>query len=127
TGRGEAVQLESAKVTGQFFSLLGVQPAYGRVFNESDDVVNGPRIVILSNRVWRERFNADPNIIGQSITLTEQGFTVVGVMPAKFEFPRGVDLWLPIRTTMAARATESYGATFLQAVGRLKPGVTLAQ
>ncbi len=127
TGRGDAVQLESAKVSGSFFSLLGVQPAYGRVFNESDDMVNGPKVVILSDRVWRERFNADPNIIGQSITLTEAGYTVVGVMPAKFEFPKGVDLWLPIRTSMNARATESRGATFLQAVGRLKPGVTLAQ
>jgi putative ABC transport system permease protein len=127
TGRGEAVQLESSKVSGSFFSLLGAQPAYGRVFNESDDQLNGPKVVILSDRVWRERFNADPKIVGQSITLTEQGYTVVGVMPAKFEFPKGVDLWLPIRTTMPTRATESRGATFLLAVGRLKPGVTLAQ
>jgi len=127
TGRGEAVQLESAKVTGSFFSLLGVPPASGRVFDESDDQVNGPKVVILSDRVWRERFNADPHIIGQTITLTEQGYTVVGVMPATFEFPKGVDLWLPLKATMNARAAESRGATFLQAVGRLKPGVTRAQ
>jgi len=127
TGQGEAVQLESSKVTGDFFSLLGVQPAYGRVFDESDDQVNGPKVAILSDGVWRERFSADPNIIGQTITLTEQGYTVVGVMPAKFEFPKGVDLWLPLRATMLARATENRGATFLQAVGRLKPGVTIAQ
>jgi putative ABC transport system permease protein len=127
TGRGDAVQLESSKVSGSFFSLLGVQPALGRVFNEADDQVGGAKVVILSDRVWRERFDADPNIIGQSITLTEEGFTVVGVMPAKFEFPKGVDLWLPIKTTMPARATENYGATFLLAVGRLKPGVTLTQ
>ena len=127
TGRGEAVQLESAKVTGSFFSLLGAQAAYGRVFNEGDDVVNGPKVVILSNGVWRERFNADPNIVGQSITLTETSFTVVGVMPAKFGFPKGVDMWLPIRATMPARAIENRGASFLTALGRLKPGVTLAQ
>jgi putative ABC transport system permease protein len=77
--------------------------------------------------VWRERFGSDPNIIGQSITLTEESFTVVGVMPTKFDFPKGVDLWLPLRATMTARATESYGATFLLAVGRLKAGVTMAQ
>ena len=127
TGRGDAVQLESSKVSGSFFSLLGVQPEYGRVFNEGDDQLNGPKVAILSNRIWRKRFNADPNIIGQTITLTEQGFTVIGVMPAKFEFPKGVDLWLPLKTTMIARAAENRGATFLQAVGRLKPGVTLAQ
>ena len=127
TGKGEAVQLESAKVTGSFFSLLGAQPALGRVFNESDDQVNGQKVVVLSDRVWRERFNSIPNIIGQPITLTEQGFTVIGVMPAKFEFPKGVDLWLPIKTVVAARQTESYGASFMTAVGRLKPGVTTAQ
>src|SRR5215510_13926888 len=127
TGRGDAVQLESAIVSGSFFSLLGAQPAYGRVFNESDDVVNGPKVVILSDRVWRERFNSDPGVIGQSVTLTEAAFTVVGVMPASFEFPKGVDLWLPIRTAIPARATENYGAIFLTAVGRLKDGVTLAQ
>lgn len=127
TGRGEAVQLESAKVTGSFFSLLGAQPAYGRVFHDSDDVVNGPKVVVLSDRIWRERFNADPNLIGQSITLTEANYTVIGVMPAKFEFPKGVDLWLPIKTTVSARQTENYGASFLTAVGRLKSGVTLAQ
>lgn len=127
TGRGDAVQLESSKVSGSFFSLLGVQPAYGRVFNEEDDRVNGAKVVILSDRVWREHFNADPNIIGQGITLTDEAFTVVGVMPAKFEFPKGVDLWVPIKTTMPARTTENYGATFLLAVGRLKSGVTLTQ
>ena len=127
TGKGEAVQLESAKVTGSFFSLLGAQPARGRVFTESDDQVNGPKVVVLSDRVWRERFNSDPNIIGQTITLTEQGFTVIGVMSAKFEFPKGVDLWLPIKTVVTARQTESYGASFMTAVGRLRPGVTTAQ
>jgi putative ABC transport system permease protein len=127
TGRGDAVQLESAKISGSFFSLLGVRPNLGRVFNESDDRSNGPRVVIISDRIWRERFNADPNIVGQSITLTEAGYTVVGVMPASFEFPRGVDLWLPIRTTTPARLAESRGASFLQAVGRLRPGVTIPQ
>ncbi|HKQ93738.1 MAG TPA: ABC transporter permease [Blastocatellia bacterium] len=127
TGRGDAVQLESAQVTGNLFSTLGAQAAHGRVFSEADDQVNGPKVVILSDRVWRERFNADPNLIGRSITLTEKSYTVMGVMPAKFEFPKGVDLWLPIRTVMDARAVERYGMTFMTAVGRLKPGVTLAQ
>ncbi|MBS1812750.1 MAG: ABC transporter permease [Acidobacteria bacterium] len=127
TGRGEAAQLESAKVSGNFFSTLGVQAAIGRVFAESDDQLNGPKVAVLSDRVWRERFQADPNVIGQSITLSENNFTVIGVMSAKFEFPKGVDLWLPIKTTVTARQTESYGASFLTAVGRLKEGVTLAQ
>ncbi len=127
TGRGEPVQLESAKVSGSFFSLLGAQAAVGRVFSDSDDVVNGAKIAVLSDRVWRERFNADPNIIGQGVTLSETSFTVVGVMPAQFEFPKGVDLWMPIKTVVPAEWTERYGGSFLTAVGRLKDGVTLAQ
>ncbi len=127
TGRAEAVQLESAKVSGSFFSLLGAQAAHGRVFNESDDVVNGAKIAVISDRVWRERFNADANVIGQSVTLSENNFTVIGVMPAQFEFPKGADLWLPIKTVVPARWAENYDSSFLTAVGRLKPGVTLAQ
>ena len=127
TGWGDAAQLESSKVSGSFFSMLGARPALGRVLNEDDDRVDGPKVVVLSDRVWRERFNADPQIIGQTIALTQQGYTVVGVMPPAFEFPKGVDMWLPLTATMSARAVTSRGAIFLQAVGRLKPGVTLQQ
>jgi hypothetical protein len=127
TGRGEPVLLESSKVTGRFFSMLGVAPALGRTLEESDDRVGAPRVVILSHRLWRDRFDADPRVIGQTIALTGAGHTIVGVMPAAFEFPRGVDLWLPISSAMNPRTTENRGAVFLQAVGRLKPGVTLQQ
>ena len=75
TDRGDPVQLESAKVTGRFFSILGAQAALGRVFDESDDRVSGAKVVVLSDQLWRERFNADPNIIGQTVTaLAVRGF-----------------------------------------------------
>ncbi|HEY6232483.1 MAG TPA: ABC transporter permease, partial [Pyrinomonadaceae bacterium] len=127
TGHGDPVQLESAKVTGSFFSTLGAHAALGRVFDETDDHVNGPNVVVLSDRLWRERFNADRHIVGQTITLNQQSSTVIGVMPADFTFPKGVDLWKPLLASMDARAVENRGATFLQAVGRLKPGVSLSQ
>ena len=127
TGKGEAVQLESSKVTGSFFSMLGTPPALGRVLNEDDDQMNAAKVAVLSDRLWREQFDADPQIIGQTVTLTGQGFTVVGVMPPAFEFPRGVDLWVPLVATMGPRAVASRGAVFLQAVGRLKPGVSREQ
>ncbi|HKC86784.1 MAG TPA: ABC transporter permease, partial [Blastocatellia bacterium] len=127
TDRGDPVQLESARVTGRFFSILGAQPALGRVFDETDDRVNGAKVVVLSDQLWRERFNADPKIIGQTITLSQQSFTVIGVMPPTFAFPKGVDLWTPLLAAMNQRAVESRGGAFLQAVGRLKPGVTLDQ
>lgn len=127
TGRGDAVQLESAKVSGSFFSILGAQASLGRVFNESDDQANAPNVVVLSDRLWRERFNSAGNIVGQTITLNQQGFTVLGVMPANFEFPKGVDLWKPLLASMDPRLLENRGATYLQVIGRLKPGVTLPQ
>lgn len=127
TGNGEAVQLESSKVTDEFFTLLGVQPAMGRFFDETDDRPNSSRVAVLSDRLWRQRFGADPLIIGQTITLTQQAFTVIGVTPANFEFPKGADLWLPLRAAMNPRTLENRNAVFLQMVGRLKPGVTIAQ
>jgi len=127
TGHGEPLQLESAKVTGRFFSILGAHAALGRVFDESDDRVNGASVVVLSDRLWRDRFNADPHIIGQTITLNRAGFTVLGVMPASFAFPRGVDLWAPLQASMSERTVTNRGAVFLQTIGRLKPGVTLHQ
>ena len=127
TGRGDPVQLESARVSGSFFSILGAHAALGRVFDENDDQVNGPNVVVLSDRLWRERFNSDAHVVGQTITLNQQGFTVIGVMPANFEFPKGVDLWKPLLTSMDPRMVENRGAIYLQVVGRLKPGVTLSQ
>ena len=127
TGRGEPVQLESAKVTGQFFSILGQQAALGRVFDESDDQVNGRKVVVLSNQLWHERFNGDPNVVGQLITLNNTSFTVLGVMSATFTFPKGVDLWVPLLTAVPADSVQNRSMSYLQTVGRLKPGVTLAQ
>ena len=127
TGRGDPVQLESAPVSGSFFSILGAHAALGRAFDETDDRVNGPNVVVLSDRLWRERFNSDAQIVGQTITLNQRGFTVIGVMPANFEFPEGVDLWKPLLASMNPRAVDNRGIVYLQAIGRLKPGITLSQ
>ena len=125
TGRGEPALIESTKVTGRFFSTLGVRPALGRVLDESDDRSNGSKVVVISHRLWRDRLGGDPLVIGRSITLTGEGHTVVGVMPPSFEFPKGVDLWLAFTATTHPHVLENRGAAFLQAVGRLRPGVTL--
>jgi predicted permease len=127
TGRGDPVQLESSKVSGSFFSILGAQAALGRVFTEQDDQLNAPNVVVISDRLWRDRFNADTKIVGQSITLNQQPATVIGVMPAAFEFPKGIDLWKPLLAGMDPRLLQSRGATYLQTIGRLKPGVSLTQ
>jgi predicted permease len=127
TGHGDPVQVESSKVSGRFFDLLGVEASLGRVFNESDDVWNGPKAVVLSDQLWRERFGSDPNIIGQSITLTQESFRVLGVMPRQFDFPKGAEVWVPFQAVASPQALENRQAGFLQVVGKLKAGVTLAQ
>lgn len=127
TGQGDAVQVESSKVTGGYFGVLGARAALGRVFDERDDVPNGPRVAVLSDGLWRARFKADPNIVGQQITLTQQSFTVIGVMPPQFELPKGAELWVPLQATMGPRALENRAAGFLQVLGKLKPGVSLTQ
>lgn len=127
TGSGEPLQLESAKVTGRFFSVLGANAELGRVFDESDDRVNGPRVVVISQNLWRDRFGGDPNIAGKSIRLNKDSFTVLGVMPASFVFPRGIDLWIPLLTTVSQENVADRTMTYLQIIGRIKPGVTIAQ
>src|ERR671926_1084616 len=127
TGRGEPVQLESAKVTGRFFDVLGARAALGRVFNEDDDRVGGPPVVVISDRLWRERFDSDTRIVGQTVALNQSAFQVVGVLPRAFDFPAGVDLWIPLLTVANPRGLEDRGVVYLQTVGRLKEGVTREQ
>jgi putative ABC transport system permease protein len=127
TGRGEPLQLESAKVTGRFFHVLGARAAVGRVFDETDDRVGGPAVAVISDRLWRERFGAEPKVVGQTVTLNQTAFNVIGVMPPAFNFPSGVDLWVPLLTSANPRGLENRGVVYLQTVGRLKDGVTREQ
>src|SRR5215211_151306 len=123
TGRGEPARLQGAVVTADLLPLLGVQPVLGRMFLPDEDKPSETgRVVILSQPLFQSRFNADPSILNQSITLNGVSYTVVGVMPAGFEFPiqnERVELW----TTIAADAsgqtpvTAQRGAHFLRVIG----------
>src|SRR5580693_2345603 len=121
TGQAEPVQIESAPVSHDFFRVLGVAPALGRDFTSSDEHVDAPPVVMLSDRVWRDQLNADPGIIGRMIRLNGHGWTVIGVMAPGVEFPRGAGLWVPLG--VEAEIVERRGATFLQAIARVKPGL----
>jgi putative ABC transport system permease protein len=133
TGRGEPARLQAAVVTADLFPLLGVSPLLGRHFlPEEDKPSETGRVAILSQALFQRRFNSDPSILNQPITLDGRPFTVVGVMPAHFEFPiqnEPVELW----TTIAGDAsgtdpvTTQRGAHFLRVIARLKPGVTEEQ
>lgn len=133
TGRGEPARLQGAVVTSDLFSVLGVQPALGRVFVADEDKPSETgRVVIFSHALFRQRFNSDESILNQTITLDGRPFTVVGVMPAGFEFPiqnEPVELWTTIAGDASGKSpvTGQRGAHFLQVIARLKPGVSEEQ
>ena len=120
SGSREPVQIESSPVSHDFFRVLGVAPVLGRGFTGSDERVGAPPVVVLSNRVWREQFSADPGIVGRLIRLNGEGTTVIGVMGPSVEFPRGAGLWIPLG--VEPRLVERRSATFLQAIARAMPG-----
>jgi len=100
TGRGEALHIQGAVVSADLFSLLGVRPALGRTFRPDEDklpAANGAFAIILSHPLWRDHFGSDPGIVGRTIEIDDRNFTVVGVMPAGFQFPiqgEPVDFWM---------------------------------
>ena len=130
TGGGEPARLQGAVVTADLFPLLGVAPLHGRTFTvEEDNPSTSGRVVILSQQLFQRRFNSDPSILNQTITLAGRPFTVVGVMPATFEFPiqnDPVDLWTTIAGDAEGKTpvTGQRGAHFLRVIARLKPGVS---
>ncbi len=127
TGVGEPERLSSVPVSENFFPLLGVQPELGRHFRPEECQWNGPKVVLLSHSLWQRRFAADPAIVGRALTIDAQPVTVVGVLPASFDFasvfaPGGhFDLFQPFPLSAE---TNRWGNT-MAIVGRLKPGVTL--
>src|SRR5436190_17059193 len=131
TGAGEADALDASFVTPDFFQVLGVKPLVGRVFEPNDNVKGAAPVAILSEAVWRRRFAADPGVIGRGITIDRTGFTIVGVMAQDFEYPYQADraeIWLPMITDpFVASLMDGRGASFLYAIGRLRPGASAGQ
>ena len=127
TGRAEPERIEGARVTANFFSVLGVSPILGRAFLPNEDRPQAGGAVILSYGLWQRRFGADPNIVGQQIVLDGAGYTVLGVLPASFQFaPMGkAQLWAPLRPTPNQLSLRFMH--WLDVIARLKPGVSLAQ
>lgn len=127
TGRDEPESLVGAAVSYDMFSLLGVAPVRGRAFVAEEDQPNAPNLVMVSNDLWRTRFNSDPNIIGKSILLNQDNYQVIGVMPAGFRFPVIPDaqVWRTLRPGLNPSCQR--GCIVLRAIARLKEGVTFEQ
>ncbi len=122
----DAVRLRSARVTADFFTVLGVTPALGRAFLPEEGAYGSHQVVVLSDALWRRQFGANPAIVGQSIQLNGTPYRVVGVAPPEMTQPQGVDLWSPLAFNPAERPPSRRG-DFLFVIGRLKEGVTVAQ
>jgi predicted permease len=123
TGNGEPEEIRGGQVTAHFFDVLGIKPMLGRTFSPAEDRVGQPLAVVVSNLFWREHLRGDPQAIGQSITLNEQSFTVIGVMPVTFHFgDRGTDELWPIKQMEDPHQRPPY---YLTVFGRLKPSVPL--
>ena len=126
-GAGDPERVETAKVTAQFFSVLGTQPLRGRSFLSEEDQPGRDRVAILSYGLWQRRFAGDDNIAGQNLILDGINHTVVGVMPADFQFPEPeIQIWTPMAFG-AKDLEENRGSHYLPVVARLKPGVDLHQ
>ena len=124
TGRGDPVTVESARVTGAFFDALAVRPLLGRTFLAADDREGAPPTVVLTHAFWTNVLGADPGVVGSGLTLTGVDFTVIGVLPAGFVFPRGVDVFTALGTRPGLANNRT---VFLKVVGRLRPGVSREQ
>jgi putative ABC transport system permease protein len=101
-GEGDPVRVPYTAVTASFFETLGARPLLGRTFRPNDDVPNAPGVVVLNHGAWSRRFGANPSVVGTAIRLDERAYTIVGVMPRGFDFPRGAEMWVPVVPGLAA-------------------------
>ena len=132
-GTGQPERIDVRIVTANYISLLGVEARIGRGFASEDGKAGAARVAVLSDNFWRTHFGADQNAIGKTMVLNGESVTVIGVMPAHFKEPP-VELWINPRQIVPDFATTSRddilavrNRSYLQVIGRLKPGVSLAQ
>lgn len=129
TGRGDPEQVPIARVSPNFFSVLGLKPQLGRTFTEDEGRPEGKYVVMISDALWHTRFGADPSIVGQTINLDATTYTVIGVLPSGLQFPfiGPADVWTPryFELTFMTPQHLRLGVSYLQGVGRLSPGATV--
>ncbi len=125
TGDGSPEMLIGRGVTANFFDVIGVKPVIGRTFTEEEER-SGQNVVLVSYGLWQSRYGRDPSLVGRSILMDGNKFTVLGVMPPEFNFPsRQTRFWAPVNFT--PQQLNSRGSHYLQVVARLKPSITVAR
>ena len=123
TGQGDPVLLRAGRVSAGYFNVFAVAPFLGRTFTPDEDTPGKEHVVVLSHRLWAAQFGSDPKIVGKSLTLNGEPYTVIGVMPARSAFDRSFNqLWRPLAFKPSERTRNFH---WLGVVARLKPGVTI--
>ncbi len=120
TGTDDAERLRSAMFTANLTSTLGVSAAFGRTFTAAEEEKGADHVVLLSDQLWRNRFGASPSVLGTSITLDGEAYTVIGVMPPTFDFPQGSALWTPL-----SAKPEPNNFILRPVIARLAPGTSI--
>jgi putative ABC transport system permease protein len=127
TGGTEPERVQASRVGASFWTLLGVTPALGRGFAPSEDAPSAGRVVVLSDGLWKRRFGTDRRIVGKTIALDGNSYTVVGVAPPRFSFPDRPDLWIPLVFGPEDLNPEGRGAHWIGIMARMAPNVTVPQ
>lgn len=132
TGTGEPEKIEGLRMSANFFPLLGVEPLLGRSFLSEEDQPGASRVVIMNYGLWQRRFGSDPDIVGKPLTLNDQAYTVVGVMPKEFRFPdpfqaSGEENALYVPIAFSSEEASTRGGHYLIVYARAKAGVTVEQ
>jgi len=122
---GRPERFSGGLLTVGAFESLGVRPMLGRGFRDEDARPGAEPVILLGYRLWRERFNGSPDIVGRAIRVNGSPHAVIGVMPEKFAFPIREELWMPLTIDPLAKARAE--GPFFQLIGRLKPGISVAQ
>ena len=125
TGGGEPLLLETTTVSDQFFEQLGARPQLGRLLGDADQRETNGKVVVLSDVLWRTRFGSDAQILGQTIRLDQQPYTVVGIAAKDFAFPEKTEAWTPLAVEPATRENPTFFAFAF--IGKLKSGVAMSQ
>jgi len=131
TGRGEPLQVPSARVSADFFQVLGVTPQLGRFFLPEEGQAAGKPVIVISDTLWHSRFGGDPNILNQTVALDGTPYNIIGVLPAGIQFPflAPADVWTPRYFEHSLFTTQRLrqGVGYLTIIGRLRQGVTRQQ
>jgi predicted permease len=123
---GSASYINAVPVTGDFFNVVGVEPILGRALNRADDVTGTENVLVITHGLWQRRYGGSDDVIGRRVILGEQPFTIVGVAPPEFDYPRGVETWMTVAALTSTLTNPAFRVD-VDLIARLRPGATIQQ